>query len=94
MSFSLNISRTSITFFVSLKHNTEPYWSYSSYLNRVISSRNSTENKKHSDSHQTLVFNREFGIFIENFYLSKDYSMKNYLLSFTVLVTASMLAGC
>lgn len=41
-----------------------------------------------------LVFNRGFGIFIENFYLSKDYSMKNYLLSLTVLATVSLLAGC
>ena len=41
-----------------------------------------------------LVFNRGFGIFIGNFYLSKDHSMKNYFLSLTVLVTASMLAGC
>ena len=41
-----------------------------------------------------LVFNRGFGIFIENFYLSKDYSMKNYLLSLAVLATVSMLAGC
>ena len=57
-----------------------------------ISSRNASE--KNPDSHQTLVFNREFGIFIENFYLSKDYSMKNYLLSFTVLATVSLLAGC
>lgn len=41
-----------------------------------------------------LVFNRGFGIFIGNFYLSKDHSMKNHLLSLAVLVTASMLAGC
>ena len=41
-----------------------------------------------------LVFNRGFGIFIENFYLSKDHSMKNYLLSLAVLATVSLLAGC
>ena len=54
----------------------------------------SRENKKNPDSHETLVFNRGFRIFIENFYLSKDYSMKNYLLSFTVLATVSLLVGC
>ena len=54
----------------------------------------SRENKKNTDSHQTLVFNRGFRIFIENFYLSKDHSMKNYLLSLAALATASMLAGC
>ena len=54
----------------------------------------SRENEKNPDSHQTLVFNQGFGIFIENFYLSKDYSMKNYLLSLAVFFVASLLAGC
>ena len=71
MSFSLNISRTSITFFWQRKHNTEHYWSYSSYLNQVASYRNTRENEKNLISIKRLFLIRDLVYSLRIFTLVK-----------------------
>jgi|GEM_PF-6928956 len=54
----------------------------------------SRENKKNTDSHQTLVFNRGFRIFTRSFTLLFRLKMKYISLSFTFFAMALIYAGC